>query len=887
VRFVRQFGGGSAEGRAADKALLGGKGANLAEMASLGLPVPPGFTITTEVCRHATEHGAGNYPAGLDDEVATALRRVEELTRTTFGDATQPLLVSVRSGAPASMPGMMDTILNLGLNDATVAALAARSGSPRFAWDCYRRFVAMYGEVVLGVVARSEQEELPFDRIFDEVKRKHRANRDQDLAEAGLRETVALFKAEIKTATGTAFPDDVRTQLWGAIGAVFASWNNPRADYYRKMHGLSATMGTAVNVQAMVFGNLGDDCATGVAFTRNPATGTAELYGEFLTNAQGEDVVAGIRTPEPIAELAKRLPAAHAELVRVAKRLEDHFRDMQDLEFTIQTGQLFMLQTRSGKRTGRAMVKVAVDMVGEGKLTPSEAVLRIDPAKLDEVLHPTIDPKARPPSIAKGLPASPGAAIGRVVFTANDAQDWAQRGETVILVRTDTSPEDIHGMKAASGILTSRGGMTSHAAVVARGMGKCCVTSCTSLRVDAAKRTAVFAGGGKETRIKEGDTLTLDGSTGEVFLGTAPLVPARLGTEIGTLMEWVDSFRRLRVRTNADTPSDARTARSFGAEGIGLCRTEHMFFQPERILAVREMILAGDEAGRRAALAKILPMQRGDFAELFRVMDGLPVTIRLLDPPLHEFLPHGPAEIDEVAAALGKPAAAIAAKVTELTEANPMLGHRGCRLAITFPEIYEIQARAIGEAAAEVAAAGVAVHPEIMIPLVMVPEELRRLRELVARTFDAATAGANIPYTIGTMIELPRACVIADQIAAHADFFSFGTNDLTQTTYGLSRDDSGRFLPAYLDAGVLPSDPFAVLDPEGVGALIELAVRGGRGVKPQLKVGICGEHGGDPSSVGFCHRAGLDYVSCSPFRVPIARVAAARAALADPPGTKR
>jgi len=887
VKFVRQFGGGSAEGRAQDKALLGGKGANLAEMASLGLPVPPGFTITTEVCRHAMEHGAGNYPAGLDDEVGRALARVEELTHTTFGDATQPLLVSVRSGAPASMPGMMDTILNLGLNDATVAALATRSGNPRFAWDCYRRFVAMYGEVVMGVAAPTEHDPLPFDRIFDDVKRKHRANRDQDLSEAGLRDAVAQFKAEIQRATGAAFPDDVRTQLWGAIGAVFASWNNPRADYYRKLHAIPATMGTAVNVQAMVFGNLGDDCATGVAFTRNPATGTAELYGEFLTNAQGEDVVAGIRTPEPISDLARKLPAAHGELVRVAKLLEDHFRDMQDLEFTIQSGQLFMLQTRSGKRTGRAMVKVAVDMVSEGKLSPSEAVLRIDPAKLDEVLHPTIDPKARPPAIAKGLPASPGAAIGRVVFTANEAQDWAQRGETVLLVRTDTSPEDIHGMKAAAGILTSRGGMTSHAAVVARGMGKCCVTSCTSLRVDAAKRTAAFVGGGQERRIKEGDTLTLDGSTGEVFLGTAPLVPAKLGSELGNLMEWVDKFRRLRVRTNADTPADARTARSFGAEGIGLCRTEHMFFQPERILAVREMILAGDEAGRRAALAKILPMQRGDFAELFRVMDGLPVTIRLLDPPLHEFLPHGTADVEEVAAALGKPVAAIANKITELTEANPMLGHRGCRLAITFPEIYEIQTRAIGEAAAEVARAGIAVHPEIMIPLVMVPEELRRLRELVARAFEAALAGANIPYTIGTMIELPRACVVADQIAAHAEFFSFGTNDLTQTTYGLSRDDAGWFLPAYLDAGVLPSDPFAVLDAEGVGALIELAVRGGRGVKPDLKVGICGEHGGDPTSVAFCHRAGLDYVSCSPFRVPIARVAAARAALADAPSGSR
>ncbi|HEY0483004.1 MAG TPA: pyruvate, phosphate dikinase, partial [Kofleriaceae bacterium] len=849
MKLVRQFGGGSAEGRAADKALLGGKGANLAEMASLGLPVPPGFTITTEVCRHVMAHGVGSYPDGLAAEVGEALRRVEELTRTTFGDARQPLLVSVRSGAPASMPGMMDTILNLGLNDTTVAALAERSGNPRFAWDCYRRFVAMYGEVVMGVVAPSEHEDLPFDRILDDVKRSHRAARDQDLTEAALRDAVARFKAEITRLTGAAFPDDVATQLWGAIGAVFASWNNPRADYYRKLNGIPATMGTAVNVQAMVFGNLGDDCATGVAFTRNPATGTAELYGEFLTNAQGEDVVAGIRTPEPISELGKKLPKAHAELVRVAQLLEDHFRDMQDLEFTIQAGELFMLQTRSGKRTGKAMVKVAVDMVGEGKLSPREAVLRIDPAKLDEVLHPTIDPKARPTPIAKGLPASPGAAIGKVVFTANAAKDWAERGETVILVRTDTSPEDIHGMKAAAGILTSRGGMTSHAAVVARGMGKCCVTSCTSLRVDAAKRTASFVGGGQERKIKEGEMLTLDGSTGEVFLGTASLVPAELGNELGTLMEWVDSFRRLKVRTNADTPTDARTARSFGAEGIGLCRTEHMFFQPERILAVREMILAGDEAGRRAALARILPMQRGDFAELFRVMDGLPVTIRLLDPPLHEFLPHGPAEIEEVAAALGRPAAQITAKVAELTEANPMLGHRGCRLAITFPEIYEIQTRAIGEAAAEVAAAGVAVHPEIMIPLVMLPEELRRLRQLVVETFDAALGGAKIAYTIGTMIELPRACVVADQIAAHADFFSFGTNDLTQLTYGLSRDDvESRLLPHYIKEKLIPSNPFQTIDRKGVGALLAMAVAAGRAARPGLKLGICGEHGGDPDS---------------------------------------
>ncbi|HEY5944198.1 MAG TPA: pyruvate, phosphate dikinase, partial [Kofleriaceae bacterium] len=845
MKWVRQFGGGSAEGRAKDKALLGGKGANLAEMASLGLPVPPGFTITTEVCRHVTEHGVGTYPQELDGEVNEALARVEQLTKTTFGDDKNPLLLSVRSGAPASMPGMMDTILNLGLNDTTVQALAVQSGNSRFAWDCYRRFVGMYGEVVMGVVAANEHDEPPFDVILDAIKHKHRAQRDQDLDEAALREAVAAFKAKALEVTGMPFPDDVRKQLWGAIGAVFQSWNNPRADVYRKMNNIPLSMGTAVNVQAMVFGNLGDDCATGVAFTRNPATGAGELYGEFLTNAQGEDVVAGIRTPEPIAELAKKLPAAHAELVRVAKLLEDHFRDMQDLEFTIMRGQLFMLQTRNGKRTGKAMIKVAVDLVGEGKLTPKEAVLRIDPQKLDEVLHPTIDPKARPTPIAKGLPASPGAAIGRVVFTANAADEWKKRGEEVILVRTETSPEDIHGMKAAEGTLTARGGMTSHAAVVARGMGKPCITACTSLRVDAAKRTAAFVGGGKEHKIKEGDVLTLDGSTGEVFVGKAPLVPAQLGGELSQLMEWVDQHRKLKVRTNADTPIDARTARAFGAEGIGLCRTEHMFFAPERILAVREMIVAADEAGRRAALAKILPMQRGDFAELFRVMDGLPVTIRLLDPPLHEFLPHLPSEIEEVAKDIGTPAATIAAKVAELTEANPMLGHRGCRLAITYPEIYEIQVQAIGEAAALVAGEGIAVHPEIMIPLVMVHEELRRLRALVTKAMDAALGSTKIPYTIGTMIELPRACVVADRIAEHADFFSFGTNDLTQTTFGLSRDDAGRFLPTYIDAGVLPNDPFAVLDPDGVGALIELGVRGGRGTKPHLKVGICGEHGGE------------------------------------------
>ena len=879
TQYVYRFGGNVSDGGKGDKNLLGGKGANLDGMASIGLPVPPGFTISTPMCAVYYDQGE-TFPESVKAEVAGGIAHIEGITGKKFGDASDPLLVSVRSGARVSMPGMMDTVLNLGLNDATVEGLAATSGDARFAWDSYRRFIQMYSDVVLGL------DHGRFEEALEIAKEDRGYNLDTELSARDWQALVAEYKALVEELWGKPFPQEVHDQLWGAIGAVFGSWQSERAKVYRRLNDIPGDWGTAVNVQAMVFGNLGDDCATGVAFTRNPSTGARELYGEFLTNAQGEDVVAGIRTPEPIAELANRLPAAYGELVRVGRQLEDHFRDMQDLEFTIQKGQLFMLQTRGGKRTGKAMIKVAVDLVAEGTLSSREAVLRIDPAKLDEVLHPTIDPKTRPAPVGKGLPASPGAAIGRIVFTANAAAEWAQRGETVILVRTDTSPEDIHGMKAAVGILTARGGMTSHSAVVARGMGKCCVTACTSLRVDAPKKTAMFIGGGKhsgskELRLKEGDTVTLDGSTGEVFLGTLPLVPAQLGPELDTLMAWVDSFRTLHIRTNADTPTDARTARSFGAEGIGLCRTEHMFFQPERVIAVREMILAADEAGRRAALAKILPMQRGDFAELFRVMDGLPVTIRLLDPPLHEFLPHTAAEIEDVANALGKPSGVIAAKVAELTEANPMLGHRGCRLGITFPEIYEIQTQAIAEAAVEVARAGVKVLPEIMIPLVMVPEELRRLRRLVAEVFDrtAALGGATIPYLIGTMIELPRACVVADRIAEHADFFSFGTNDLTQTTYGLSRDDAGRFLPIYIDGGVLSVDPFAVLDPDGVGALIELGVRGGRSTRPELKVGICGEHGGEPSSVELCHHMGFDYVSCSPFRVPIARVAAARAAL--------
>ncbi len=884
MKLLYRFGNGKADGRATDKALLGGKGANLAEMAALGLPVPPGFTLTTDLCRAWMAAGQ-SYPAELREplraEVSAAMAELGSLTSTGFGDADNPLLVSVRSGAPSSMPGMMDTILNLGLNDETVEGLARRSGNPRFAWDCYRRFVGMYGEIVMGVVPADEHEPVVFEKILEDVKAEHRARKDSDLGEEALRDLVGRYKTAIRGATGKDFPSAVEEQLWGAIDAVFRSWNNPRAEVYRRMHALPASMGTAVNVQAMVFGNVGDDCATGVCFTRNPATGEPGLYGEFLVNAQGEDVVAGIRTPEQIALLAGKQPAAHAALVATAARLEEHFRDLQDIEFTIQHGTLWMLQTRNGKRTGTAMVKIAVDLVAEGKLSRDEAILRIDPSKLDEVLHPTIDPKVKPERLAKGLPASPGAAIGKIVFTANAAEELAKKGESVILVRIETSPEDIHGMKAAAGILTARGGMTSHAAVVARGMGKCCITACTSLRVDAARGTVAIGVGAEERVFRKGDVLTLDGSTGEVFAGPLPLVPARLTGELGQLLEWVDEVRRLRVRTNADTPTDAQTARAFGAEGIGLCRTEHMFFQPDRILAVREMIVAADEAGRRAALELILPMQRGDFEALFTVMDGLPVTIRLLDPPLHEFLPHTEREISEVAAALGQPPAAIAAKVTELTESNPMLGHRGVRLGVTFPEIYEVQARAIAQAAAAVIKAGRTIKPEIMIPLVMIPEELRRLRELVKQVVDAelAAAGVSVAYTIGTMIELPRACVVADRIAEHADFFSFGTNDLTQTTFGLSRDDAGKFLPAYIEADLLEVDPFVSLDRDGVGVLIEMAIGKGRARKPGLKVGICGEHGGDPASVELCHSLGLDYVSCSPFRVPIARVAAARAEL--------
>jgi pyruvate, orthophosphate dikinase len=875
-RYVYRFGGGEADGRSDQSKLLGGKGANLAEMSSLGVPVPPGFTITTEVCTWYYENGRA-LPEVLRGQVTQALEAMGELAERRFGDPADPLLVSVRSGAPASMPGMMDTILDLGLNDATVEGLAQQTGDARFAWDCYRRFVAMYGEIVMGVQAEDDAGETPFDRILSDRMAKAGVRDERDLDAAALRGLVADFKLEIRRRTEQPFPDDPVAQLWGAIEAVLRSWENPRAEFYRRMHGLDRAMGTAVNVQAMVFGNRGETSGSGVCFTRNPSTGEPGLYGELLWRAQGEDVVAGTRTPEPIESLAAKMPAVHAELLEHCRRLEQHFADMQDIEFTIEEGHLWLLQTRRGKRSGKAMVKVAVDLVKEGVLDPRGAVARVEPDKLAEVMHSTIDPANRPAPICKGLAASPGAAIGRVVFSAAQAEEWSKRGESVILVRTETSPEDIHGMKVAVGILTARGGLTSHAAVVARGMGRPCITAASGLKVDHARER--FTAG--DRTVAKGDTITIDGSTGEVFWGPATLVPAALSGEFHVLMEWVDEIRRLRVRTNADTPADARTARAFGAEGIGLCRTEHMFFAPERILAVREMILAADEKGRRAALDKILPMQRGDFIEIFRAMDGLPVTIRLLDPPLHEFLPHSSQEIASVASELGKRPEEIHAAAAALAEQNPMLGHRGCRLAISFPEIYETQAQAIAEAAVLAVAEGIDVQPEIMIPFVALAAELRELRAQVTAVFDriVAEAGIELPYLVGTMIELPRACLVGDRIAEHADFFSFGTNDLTQMAYGLSRDDAGSFLPGYLESGTLEKDPFVTLDRLGVGALIRIGVEKGRARKTKLKIGICGEHGGDPQSVEFCHVEGFDYVSCSPFRVPIARVAAARAAL--------
>jgi len=890
AKYVYHFGDGHADGSADMRNLLGGKGAGLAEMTNLGIPVPPGFTITTEVCTAFYDNNR-NYPAGLDAQVRDGMTLMEQRLGRRFGDPERPLLVSVRSGARVSMPGMMDTVLNLGLNDAVAEGLARETGNPRFAYDSYRRFVSMYGDVVLGLKGEAKEVD-PFEAILEAKKHALGVKLDTELSAEALKELVAEFKAEILKRTGHAFPDDPWDQLWGAIDAVFGSWDNQRAVAYRRMYSIPNDWGTAVNVQAMVFGNLGDDCATGVGFTRDPSTGAKKFYGEFLINAQGEDVVAGIRTPQPVSaadstdgqvSLEEAMPEAFADLVRVYKALEAHYRDMQDIEFTIQNQRLWLLQTRSGKRTALAMVKIAVDLVNEGVLTKEEAILRIEPEKLDELLHPSFDTTVHRDVIATGLPASPGAAVGRVVFSADDAVKAAEAGERVILVRIETSPEDISGMKAAAGILTGRGGMTSHAAVVARGMGRCCVAGCSALQIDYKTGEFVVHINGREVVVREGDVISIDGGTGEVMLGEVPVAEGKLDEDFNTLMGWVDEVRRLKVRTNADSPLDSEVARRYGAEGIGLCRTEHMFFEADRILAVREMILSETVEGRRRALAKILPMQRSDFEGIFRAMEGLPVTIRLLDPPLHEFLPHTDEELAEVASELNLPFEEVKQHNSALAEFNPMLGHRGCRLGVTYPEIYETQVRAIMEAACLLQGQGVKVLPEIMIPLVGIEEELASMRKITVETADAVIAetGVQVEYMVGTMIEVPRACIIADEIAKHADFFSFGTNDLTQTTFAISRDDSVHFLPAYVEKGVVEVDPFVRLDQVGVGGLMQMAEQKGRGVKPNLKLGICGEHGGEPTSVEFCHRIGLDYVSCSPYRVPIARVAAAQAVLRD------
>jgi pyruvate,orthophosphate dikinase len=883
AQWVYAFGGGKAAGRASMRNLLGGKGAGLAEMAHLGLPVPPGFTITTEVCTCFYANGK-TYPKDLKAQVDAALAEVGRITKKKFGDPENPLLVSVRSGARASMPGMMDTVLNLGLNDETAEALAQKSGDARFVQDSYRRFITMYSDVVLGI------EHHHFEEILDDHKDRSGYTLDTDLSAQDWQEVIERYKERVVEESGKPFPQDPHAQLWGAIGAVFSSWMNQRAITYRRLHAIPESWGTAVNVQAMVFGNMGDDSATGVAFTRNPSTGEKTLYGEFLINAQGEDVVAGIRTPQEITEEARQkagshnssmesaMPQAFAELKRIQATLEKHYRDMQDLEFTVEQGKLWMLQTRGGKRTAQAALRIAVELANEKLISKDEAVKRIDAGALDQLLHPTIDPNAERKVLATGLPASPGAACGEVVFSSEDAETLKNQGHKVILVRVETSPEDIHGMHAAEGILTTRGGMTSHAAVVARGMGKPCVSGAGALRVDYRAQT-MTAGG---VTLKKGDILTIDGSTGQVLNGRVPMQEPAMAGEFATLMKWADGARALKVRANADTPADARAAIKFGAEGIGLCRTEHMFFDGDRIRAVREMILADDEKSRRAALAKLLPMQRSDFVELFKIMGALPVTIRLLDPPLHEFLPHTEEEIAEVAAAMNADPKKLADRARELHEFNPMLGFRGCRLAIAYPEIAEMQARAIFEAAAQAQReTGVAIAPEIMVPLIASKMELDIVKERIdamAKIVGAETK-TKLKYQVGTMIELPRAALKAGEIAETAEFFSFGTNDLTQTAFGISRDDAASFLNIYTAKGILPADPFVSIDREGVGELVRIAVERGRKVRKNLKLGICGEHGGDPASVAFCHEVKLDYVSCSPFRVPIARLAAAQAAL--------
>ncbi|MFQ5767092.1 MAG: pyruvate, phosphate dikinase [Acidobacteriota bacterium] len=903
--YVYTFGGGKAEGRAEMKRLLGGKGANLAEMTNLGLPIPPGFTISSEVCLFLMKSG-GAYPPGLKEQVRQAIARVEELTGRQFGSGENPLLVSVRSGAAVSMPGMMDTILNLGLNERTLKGLGRAAGDQRFAADCRRRFIQMYGNVVLGIESRL------FEAHLELVKESSGLRNDTDLAADHWRRVIDGYLELILKETGKPFPEDVEDQLWGAIDAVFRSWNNKRAEAYRRIHGIASDLGTAVNVQAMVFGNLGDDCATGVAFTRDPATGEKRFYGEWLPNAQGEDVVAGIRTPRPVNRpagagssptgdsLEEAMPEIHAQLLEIAARLESHYRDMQDLEFTIEHGRLYMLQTRAGKRTGVSAVRVAVEMVEEGLIDKTTALLRVEPGQLTQLLAPVFSSAEKKKAqdqgrvVAHGLAAGPGAASGRVVLSAEKAVDMVRnKGEKVLLVRTETSPEDIEGMEVAEGILTARGGMTSHAAVVARGRGKSCVVGCSALQVDPLTKQ-IKAG---EQIIRQGDWISIDGATGEVILGRLATHPSEIlqvlvektlcleespiTRNFAQLMAWTGEFKKLRIRTNADEPGDASVARVFGAEGIGLCRTEHMFFGSQRIRAVRDMILAGDKAGRRQALERILPFQRQDFLAIFKVMEGRPVTIRLLDPPLHEFLPQERSEMEGVARDLGVSLERIREKIAALRELNPMLGHRGCRLGLSHPEIYQVQTEAIFEAACQLKKEGIPVNPEVMIPLVGTEREFSRLKHLVVEVAERVmeAEGVRVEYLIGTMIEVPRACLVADKIAAEADFFSFGTNDLTQMGFGFSRDDVGTFLPAYLENGILPADPFQTLDQEGMGQLVRLAIKGGRSLKPDLKIGVCGEHGGDPESVGFFHDVGLQYVSCSPYRVPVARLAAAQAAL--------
>lgn len=878
-KSVYFFGQGRAEGNAKMKELLGGKGAGLAEMTNIGVPVPPGFTITTETCLLYNKAGQ-TFPEGLEEEVRFNMAKLEAIMEKGFGDPVNPLLVSVRSGAAVSMPGMMDTVLNLGLNDETVQGLVEKTGNERFAYDAYRRFIQMFSDIVLGM------EHASFERLLEKIKEEEGVKFDSELNRRALQDLVRRYKVQVRAATGADFPTDPWQQLTAAIKAVFDSWETKRAVTYRKLHNIPHDMGTAVNVQAMVFGNMGETSGTGVAFTRNPSTGKKQFYGEYLINAQGEDVVAGIRTPHPILQLKEEMPDVYSQLVDVYQRLEHHYREMQDIEFTIENHKLFMLQTRTGKRTARAAVKIAVDMVQEGLIDKREAVLRVEPATLDQLLHPYIDPEAQVNVIAKGLAASPGAAVGQVVFTADDACDWAAEGKKVILVRSETSPEDIHGMHAAQGILTARGGMTSHAAVVARGMGKCCVAGCEDIKVKEEAKS--FKVG--ELTISEGDVITLDGNTGRVIIGEAPTVEPEMTEEMATFLNWADDFRKLKVRTNADTPEDAKRARTFGAQGIGLCRTEHMFFGEERLPHMQAMITAKDKEAREKALTRLLPFQKEDFRGIFLAMEGLPVTIRLLDPPLHEFLPNHEelsVELAELKTKGENPARIkeleeILHQVEGLRELNPMLGHRGCRLGVTMPEVYEMQARAIFEAATELIREGYTVQPEVMVPLVGHVNELKVIKKQITKIAEEiiAEAKVDLKYSIGTMIELPRAAITADEIAEEAEFFSFGTNDLTQTTFGFSRDDAeGKFLGDYLDQGILPANPFQQLDQTGVGELIQIGVTRGRSTRPDLKVGICGEHGGDPSSVEFCHLVGLNYVSCSPFRVPIARLAAAHAQL--------